>query len=112
MTHGTLNKKMKEKKLSVDYKRIVYTLSMVLLCAVAFTRAAGGGDWWNLAVSCLGFCLFPIVVARFGIKNFLKIPYLIWLVISIPVAITTVAVACLQPTSVENINGLAMALAR
>ena len=86
MTHGTLNKKMNEKKLSVDYKRIVYTLSMVLLCAVAFTRAAGGGDWWNLAVSCLGFCLFPIVVARFGIKNFLKIPYLIWLVISIPVA--------------------------
>ncbi len=77
---------MNEKKLSVDYKRIVYTLSMVLLCAVAFTRAAGGGDWWNLAVSCLGFCLFPIVVARFGIKNFLKIPYLVWLVISIPVA--------------------------
>ena len=74
------------KKISLDYKRIIYTLSMVLLCAVAFTRAAGGGDWWNLAVSCLGFCLFPIIVIRFGFKNFIKIPYLIWLVVSIPAA--------------------------
>ena len=77
---------MAEKKLSLDCKRIIYTLSMVLLCAVAFTRAAGGGDWWNLAVSCIGFCLFPIIVIRFGFKNFIKIPYFIWLIVSIPVA--------------------------
>ena len=78
---------MKEKKtFTIDYKRIVYTLSMLALCAVAFVRAVGGGDWWNAAISCVGFCLFPVIVIRFGFKSFLKIPYLIWLLISSPAA--------------------------
>ncbi|MBR5917863.1 MAG: hypothetical protein IKZ76_07265, partial [Lachnospiraceae bacterium] len=64
---------MEKKKFSIDYKRIVYTVSMLLLCVVAFVRAAGGGDWWNAAVSCLGFALFPIIVTRYGFKSFLKI---------------------------------------
>lgn len=81
---------MEKKKISIDYKRIVYTVSMLLLCVVAFVRAAGGGDWWNAAVSCLGFALFPIIVTRYGFKSFLKIPYLIWLVISIPAASFTI----------------------
>ena len=78
---------MEKKKFALDKKRIIYTLCMVLLCAVAFTRAAGGGDWWNLSVSCLGFCLFPIIVVRMGIKNFIKVPYIVWLIISIPAAL-------------------------
>ena len=75
---------MEKKK--VDVKRIVYTVAMLLLCVVAFVRGVGGGDWWNAAVSCLGFALFPVIVTRYGFKSFLKIPYLIWLVISVPVA--------------------------
>ncbi|MCR5848786.1 MAG: hypothetical protein K6G75_11825 [Lachnospiraceae bacterium] len=78
---------MKEHKpITIDHKRIIYTLSMLLLCTVAFVRAVGGGDWWNLAVSCVGFCIFPVTVTKFGFKSFIKIPYLIWLILSVPVA--------------------------
>lgn len=74
-----------EKK-AIDVKRIVYTFAMLLLCTVAFVRGVGGGDWWNAAVSCLGFALFPVIVMRYGFKSFLKIPYLVWLLISVPAA--------------------------
>ena len=77
---------MEKKK--IDVKRIVYTIAMLLLCVVAFVRGVGGGDWWNAAVSCLGFALFPVIVMRYGFKSFLKIPYLTWLLISIPAAAT------------------------
>ena len=79
---------MEKKK--IDVKRIVYTIAMLLLCVVAFVRGVGGGDWWNAAVSCLGFALFPVIVMRYGFKSFLKIPYLIWLLISIPAAAITI----------------------
>ncbi len=79
-----------KKKISIDYKRIIYTLCMLLLCGVAFTRAAGNGDWWNLAVNCVGFCLFPVIVMRFGIKSFMKIPFGIWLLLGTPVSLVLI----------------------
>ncbi len=76
---------MTEKK--IDLKRIVYTISLLALCGVAFVRGVGDGDWWHLAINCIGLCLFPILVIRFDAKSFLKISYAIWLVITSPIAV-------------------------
>ena len=76
---------MNEKKTIVS-KRIVYTISTLLLCVVALFRADGNGDWWRLGINLIGICVLPILVMRLNPKSFLKIPYLVWLVIALPIA--------------------------
>lgn len=69
------------RKRKIDIEAVVYYLSFIALITVGMIRVDGNGAMWAAAINCVGFCLLPMIVLRFGIKSFMKIPYLIWLIV-------------------------------
>lgn len=62
------------------YKYIIYALGTIGICWIGVWRSIGNGAEWAFASNCLGFCIFPMIVCRFKLKDFLKVPYLLWII--------------------------------
>lgn len=58
--------------------RIICTACAFGLSYINNVRSIGNGAQWALAVNCIGFCMFPMIVMRYSLKDFLKLPYYIW----------------------------------
>jgi len=44
-------------------------------------RDIGSGAQWALAIYFIGLCVFPMIICRFELKDFLKLPYFIWIIL-------------------------------
>ncbi|MBP5493876.1 MAG: hypothetical protein J6X97_02195 [Lachnospiraceae bacterium] len=85
-----------EKKKKFDIEALVYYLSFIALITVGMIRVDGNGAMWAAAINCVGFCLLPMIVLRFGAKSFLKIPYLIWAVIGAAASVLAIKYYAMQ----------------
>ena len=47
-----------------NIKPLIYTACGVGLCWIDLWRGIGNGAQWALAVNCIGFCIFPMIVLR------------------------------------------------
>ncbi len=47
-----------------NIKPLIYTACGVGLCWIDLWRGIGSGAQWALAVNCIGFCIFPMIVLR------------------------------------------------
>ena len=63
------------------YKFIIYALGTIGICWIGVWRSIGNGAEWAFASNCLGFCIFPMIVCRFRLKDFLKVLYLLWIIV-------------------------------
>ena len=65
----------------LDKKSLVWTLCVAALCIIDVIRHDGTGAQWALANAFIGVAMFPLIVLRFKFIDFLKLPYIIWLVV-------------------------------
>ena len=61
-----------------NYKLLVYIACTVGLVWIDVWRSIGTGAQWALAINCTGICVFLMTISRIDLKDFLKIPYIIW----------------------------------
>lgn len=54
--------------ISHNWRTCIYTLCALGLCWVDLWRAVGNGAQWALAVNCIGFCIFPMILLRLDWK--------------------------------------------
>ena len=66
---------------SINRKHLIYLFSTVGICWIGVWRDIGNGAQWAFANNCIGFCLLPMILCRFSIKDFLKLPYAVWSVV-------------------------------
>ena len=84
------------RKRKIDIEAVVYYLSFIALITVGMIRVDGNGAMWAAAINCVGFCLLPMIVLRFGIKSFMKIPYLIWLIVGAVISAFAIKIYAFQ----------------
>ncbi len=65
-------------KLSGKYKYFIYLVCSVCICWIGVWRDIGNGAQWAFASNCIGFCIAPMILCRFKLKDFFRIPYLAW----------------------------------
>ncbi len=67
--------------LRCQYKYIVYLICTVGICWIGVWRDIGTGAQWAFASNCVGFCLFPMILCRFKARDFIKLPYAVWILV-------------------------------
>lgn len=74
---------MKKSQQQMLIKRIIYTICFIGLVLIDWVRNNGNGQEWAIAINCIGFFVFLIIVLQYRIRDFVKLPYLIWYVVCI-----------------------------
>ncbi len=62
------------------YKYFIYLICTVGICWIGVWRDIGNGAQWAFANNLVGFCLFPMLLCRFKVREFIKLPYLLWII--------------------------------
>lgn len=75
--------------LKSNYILIIYCICSVCICWIGVCRSIGTGAQWAFTNNCLGFCAFFMIICRYNIRDFLKIPYFVWsilfLIVTFPI---------------------------
>ena len=72
------NKVLDKLKDSVFKKKILYTLCFVALCVIDQIKGSADGRTQMIAVNCTGFVMAVIILSAYRLRDFVKIPYLVW----------------------------------
>ena len=93
-----------EKKKIFDLKTFIYFLCFLGIIAIGWIRIEGNGSLWLAAINAVGICLFPIIVDRYKIESFLKVPYAVYSVIAL-----VGSVVAIKKLAIGQIHYLAIA---
>ncbi len=59
----------------------IYCLCTIGVMWTGVWRDIGSGAQWALAINCIGLCVFPMIICRFKLNDFIKLPYFIWIIL-------------------------------
>lgn len=63
-------------------KQLLYTLCFCFLCVIDQRKGSVTGDMQLFWSNCTGFAIALLIFSHYRIKDFLKLPYLVWTVLS------------------------------
>lgn len=71
-----LRKKIVQKKIY-----LIYCVCTIGVIWTGVWRDIGNGAQWALAINCIGICVFPMIICRYSLRDFLKPLYFIWIIV-------------------------------